>query len=526
MQRNPLYGMALGALAAAGLAGGNAHALTPGAAVDMTFRLSGASAQSGSLKTLIADEFCRQNPSQAERIDIYNTPSDGYWAVSCVLDGTANPGLASLDGTRVLFTKRNAGGSGWGVQPIETGATIAHMDVLEAFNAGSCGAEASLGTNKFERTCTLDRTMEESQTDPGDPDDGLVWAVSDAGTSDVEPALFVPPNVPAGFDPFEGPIANVRASGGLVFGIPVTTNLRDALQAAQGLAVGEDDEANMPSLTRQQVATLFTGQMPNWEIMQVPGAGVGDVDGDGQTNTLVDVALANGITANPDVGGKRRVHICRRVNGSGTQAQFNAKFLNAPCFSDASFPAADSSQFEPSPALRTIVWENSGSGDLTDCLNARFAEGRFAVGIQSLEKNADLQDDFRFVKIEGAAPTWENVINGSYFDWAEVSMQWQTLGADKTALIEAVADNVATASTVTALAENHPFGKSGFLALASSSANTPELDGSFNDANPVTPYSHATDAASSSTCRVPARWTTGTNNLAVDQQGGENSGTP
>ena len=250
MQRNPLYGMALGALAAAGLAGGNAHALTPEAAVDMTFRLSGASAQSGSLKVLIADEFCRQNPSQAERIDIYNTPSDGYWAVSCVLDGNA-PGLGSLDGTRVLFTKRNAGGSGWGVQPIEAGATIAHMDVLEAFNAGNCDSPTSLGTNKFERTCTLNRSNETSQADPADPADGLVWAVSDAGTSDVEPALFVPPNVPAGFDPFEGPIDNVRASGGLVFGIPVTTNLRDALQAAQGLTVGAEDEANMPSLRRR-----------------------------------------------------------------------------------------------------------------------------------------------------------------------------------------------------------------------------------------------------------------------------------
>lgn len=525
MQRNPLYGMALGALAAAGLAGGNAHALTPGAAVDMSFRLSGASAQSGSLKTLIADEFCKQNPSAAERIDIYNTPSDGYWAVSCVLDGNA-PGLASLGGNKVLFTKRNAGGSGWGVQPIETGTAIAHMDVLEAFNAGSCNSPTSLGTNKFERTCTLDRTNETSQTDPGDPDDGLVWAVADAGTSDVEPALFVPPNVPAGFLPFEGPIANVRASGGLVFGIPVTTNLRDALQAAQGLTVGAEDEANMPSLSRQQVATLFTAQMPNWEIMRVPGAGVGDMDGDGQPNTLVDVALNAGITTTADVGGKRRVHICRRVNGSGTQAQFNAKFLNKPCADEASGPAADSSDFEPTPALRTIVWENSGSGDLTDCLNDRFAEGRFAAGIQSLEKNADLGDDFRFVKIEGAAPTWENVIDGSYFDWAEVTMQWQTLNPDKTALIEAVVDNVATAATVTALAQTHPFGKSGFLALASSTANTPELDGSFNDANPVTPYSHAVAGSSSSTCRVPARWETGTNNLAVGQQDGENSGTP
>ncbi|WP_442975195.1 hypothetical protein, partial [Salmonella enterica] len=56
------------------------------------------------------------------------------------------------------------------------------------------------------------------------------------GVSDVEPAFF------------SNSTANVTSvpSYALIFGVPVSKNLRDAMQTQQGLTAGSDTEANMP----------------------------------------------------------------------------------------------------------------------------------------------------------------------------------------------------------------------------------------------------------------------------------------
>ena len=60
------------------------------------------------------------------------------------------------------------------------------------------------------------------------------------GVSDVEPAFFT------------NNTSNITAatSYALIFGVPVSLNVRNAMQAQQGLTVGSDTEANMPSLDR------------------------------------------------------------------------------------------------------------------------------------------------------------------------------------------------------------------------------------------------------------------------------------
>ena len=263
----------------------------------------------------------------------------------------------------------------------------------------------------------------------------------------------------------------------------------------------------MPSLSSNQVASIMSGNIKKWEQFYVSG---------------VPLTTVTGVTAPADT----KVQVCRRVNGSGTQAQNNAVFLRYPCTSAANgtLPARDTALggfFGP------VVYENSGSGDVNNCL-ADFNDGtstgfhvdpgtgadvannpglvkRWAIGLQSLEKNADLALNYRFVKVDGVAPTLVNAANGTYKDWVEQSYQWRkTLAGDNKVIAEhiaATAANPAFLGNLDATKFNHSFGMSGFLAV--STFHTPAANGVLDLANPVIPYTHAPGAFSLDNCRIP-----------------------
>ncbi len=454
--------------AVASLAAGSAWAHAPSVTPDIEIWMSGASAQDKGLGFLFSD-LC-----QAGTLDTYfdvsnpAKPGKAHRAFFCTIDPAKVPGLTAAGGApKVLFHKRSAGGSGMGVAPVADEQAIEHMRI----NNGNCTDQGG-GTWH----CTI--------SNPGDTE----LKVSDAGISDVEPALFVGPNVPAGANPVgASQLARLDSFGaaGLVFGVPVSTNLRNALQAAQGLTVGAEDEANMPSLSKREVTSLFSGNMKKWDEFFVNGVSL-------------PVAAANaGVTPPTDT----KVHICRRVPGSGTQAQFNAVFMNAPCTAGA--PAATTTSnffFGPVTTL------NSGSGDMTLCLdsatkdangNIGAANNYWAVGIQSTEKKSA---GFRFVKIDGVAPTIQNAANGSYEDWVEQSIQWRKAprnfndpnSADVLKILQTVRDNAASPASVAALNTKFvfPWGQGGFLALATN-GHAPSPNGVFDINNPVTPYSRS-----------------------------------
>jgi len=388
-------------------------------------------------------------------------------------DAAKIPGMTTNQ--TVLLHKRSKGGSGQGVQPVADAVAIDAMNI----NNGNC-TETAAGSKDWR--CTISNT--------GD----LVQRVSHAGISDVEPALFVGLNVPEGAKPVtkaQLQELEVTSMNAVVFGIPVTTNLRNALQVAQGLTEGVDDEANMPSLSKGQVAGLMSGAIPDWGLVMVNGVPLTEVAG-------VTPPVAEGSE------GFSLVHVCRRVPGSGTQAQMNAKFLNTPCAAGVSEPLrADASDADFGP----VVVENSGSGDLTSCLNDKFTANNWAVGIQSLEKNADLDDDFRFIKIDGVAPTLENVASNKYFDWVETTMQWrktnQKPAGDVLNILKVIAKNASSPANINSLNAgfDHPFAATpgAYLAL-SSNGHAPSIP--FDGANPVAVSSHATSGKPNS-CATP-----------------------
>jgi hypothetical protein len=422
-------------------------------------------------------------------------PGSSYAAYFCEMTPATVAGLSGP--TNVLVRKRSAGGSGQGVQPVADAAIQTQM----VLNATNCKVTSVADVYKCSNT-VVENT------------------VADAGISDVEPSMFYGPNITAGstaISPTQLARLNAAPVSALVFGIPVTNALYAALQQAQGLNADLDSDGNfegqsetateqeildnMPSLTREQVSALFKGSIVSW--------------GNVFTNGVALTSVGGGIPAPAD----SRVTICRRVNGSGTQAQFNALFLNTPCSSLAEAPSTDNTpcstitggrgalpfcatsnhyrDLTGITAGQAIIHENSGSGNVDTCLDELNVGNRWALGIQSLEKKSP---NFSFIKIDGVAPTLENVAKGKYWDWATTSMQWrnQTVNGvaaptgNELAVLQTLRVAFAAPAVLADMNQTwaHSFGQSGYL-----SVNGPTRP--FSNALPVMQYTRG-----ASTCNI------------------------
>ncbi|MFT3930552.1 MAG: hypothetical protein QM709_09695 [Spongiibacteraceae bacterium] len=451
--------MKIKALAAAVIAAGltqSALALPIASAINLHLYASGASAQDKSLQNM-AIKMC-----DTGTVDIYtdtNGKPEGssYSAFSCTMSPTNVPGLSGT--LNVMVHKRSAGGSAWGVGPVAAGDNVPQMDI-SATNCPSAATPATATINGT--TVNVWKCSNATLMSP--------VPVPDFGISDVEPALFnntsnfIPVDNVTVFagDPGTGPIPQAQLDGltvtgmsAVTFGIPVTLNLRNALQAAQFPAsancVGSDDVNCMPSLTKTQISSLFVGTIGTWSKFKV----VDQADG-----LVKSLTAVTGVTAPIGAG---KVNVCRRVNGSGTQAQFNALFLGDGCSKGASLAKGDNSSSSgltggsgvTTQGLGTgvLVHENSGSGDVDACLNNLQGGNIWGIGIQSLEKGSA---NYRFVKVDGVAPTLKNVATNKYWDWAANSIQWRTsaISGDKLTILNKLAAEISTPSDLAILNAN------------------------------------------------------------------------
>lgn len=447
---------------AAAMFSGQVMAIAPNVTPDEIIYISGASAQDKALKALVTN-LCVPGTLDTY-LDIANPSKKGkaYTSYYCTIDASQVSGMSA--NKNVLINKRSAGGSGKGVQVVADAVAIEAMNI----NNGNC-------SDNGDSTWDCDISG-------GTADGDLFLKVSDAGISDVEPAMFVGPNVPAGdvaVTPAQVAKMDITSMNAVIFGVPLTNNLYEALQVAQGLTPGATDEANMPSLTTSQVNGLITGNIKKWDQLSVGGVPLTSVAG--VTPPTDDLFGTNNVGP--------LVHVCRRTPGSGTQAQMNAKFANDPCASgvQSTALAADSNPF-----FGPIVQENSGSGDVTVCMADKLAANKWAVGVQSLEK---VEASFKFPKIDGYAPTLKNVAENKYMDWVETTMQWRNAAnggpaGDVLAILQTIASDASTPGTIANLNASfaHGFGTGAYLAL-NTNGHTPTIPHS--DANPVTTATHA-----------------------------------
>ncbi len=513
--------------ATAALACGQSFALAPTVTPELTVTLSGASAQDAGLLKLIEgmcdagtiDYFKENGTAKIENYNAYFcqvpltklTMPVGVVAVGSLAARDTNAD-SKLD---ILVYKRSAGGSAEG--PV-----------------GVCTSNLALTSQLVvDATCTDSETTASPLQVAGDKH----WRCpskaprqSDGGLTDLE--FQKVSSACAGKSVVAQPI------WGTIFNTPVSLNFRNALQCAQGLTVGAEDEANMPNLPKSVVASAFNGGMASWDRLQAKDAA-------GNYTTLA-LAVASKVAAGQCPGydtalfpipatavnaTQTRVRACRRVIGSGTNTQFRVKMLNAICTSEAQDQVTDNTGSSTVDTNTFANWqavggnntipaiiETSSGGNMTSCLSA-FADNvtpanqRWAIGIQSLENNKALTDRYRFIKIDGAAPTVQNVLEHKYTDWVESQWLWlnpagrtqaQRDAVDFQEILQKGTGEKAAVNTLINSSFIHTFGASGLVALNTIPGNTvslPVLNLDGTVANSTATSTHAVGALSS--CRTP-----------------------
>lgn len=292
--------------------------------------LSGATAPDGFVKSAV-EEMLKPGYFTYRNNDLTQAFQYRAWY------GQAKAGIPGVaENTPILFVKRSKGGSVWGVNP------VARASRIESLDFSACAAGGSADSTTYSYFCGV-KGLDPDSPDFNDPSKNN-GAVSDLGVSDLAPAIF------------KGPY-NVE------FGQTQLTNAEVAaltVKPVNSLMMGflaTNDVPLTTRITRSDYGNMLMGNIQDW--------------------TQIDDSL----------GGNTQVVVCRRVNGSGTQASYNWYFNNFPCqsaFNGAKAPAsmqADSasgivggngSETDPfviDPTQGYTVVNNSTSGDVRNCLN-------------------------------------------------------------------------------------------------------------------------------------------------------------
>lgn len=378
--------------------------------------VSGSSAQDNTLEQLFRF-ICA--PST---LDIYRSDGGNVRLIFCSTPKGAGAIPGFPGGQKIAFHKPSIGGSGSGVGPLIQLTAVAFLNIadLRAHFEERCPAEKR---KQYPAEGTLSAY---TVTDCVNPTPAR--EVPDVGISDVEPRFFLSLYhlTPNAVD-----VLTVISVNAFIFGVPVNLSLRNAMQAARFprsdacnpsnphysdiVIVDADTRAKrgetercMPGFTRAQVAGLFAGTLADWGQLLTP-TGYPLASKDPKTGL---VSAPAGVEAPSD----DRVKICRRVDTSGTQASYEMFFLNQRCATGV----------HPFLNNGAQVFMGSGTADVKGCLNVLDQQKLWAIGIMSTENVASAPEDrWRFVKMDGIAPTLLNTFSGRWPFFVEQSYQWR-----------------------------------------------------------------------------------------------------
>ncbi len=464
-------------------------------------------------------------------IDVYQIGNPTNRLTYCTGASTLAAGLA---GVPLAFFKESNVGSFNGPGPlVGIATTVAASGYQLLFlNAGTPGVASSsqltaancptvsastLGANFNGFTLHQCSATAANITVAGNPTGGI---------ADVEANIL---KSPAGVPFPAGLIANLTGAPGLdvVWGVSVTKNLYYALQTAEHLSDGtviatcstpnNDAATCAPSLSKSQVASIYqAGGLVNWNQLT------------GLTNPTAD----------------NNIYLCRRDDGSGTEASFEAYFLGARC-GGPSNPSG--SKITMPPEDGQFVFTSGGTGGVRNCLQAFYqggtvtpsntafpavteAAGKWAIGVLSSEVTAGnltasgsnlCNDCFRMVAVDGVLPTLDNVVNGYYPYFSTDVFYTTSTGPDAAsgapltgfqALQGKMGHPAFTAITNAAFA-GRPWGNGGDLAPASvyEASNPVTIPATFATvtANPTNAYTKASTGPVSN-CDTPVLFTGGT----------------
>ncbi len=556
----------LNAIALALASVGNAWALTPADGTpDFTLYVPGSQANDpafgfmvGTTNTngaAIVNSVCEQNPSTSATNDDTVTSThiyfqgginDNYSAVYCWTNETLIPGLTTgVPGTstgtgasvqhhtKLLISRRRLGASGVGLDAIAHGTHLTFLsgnDVTATVTTASSTSSACVFTTGTAAAYSSGGAYYPFNYNCPTPTDTYAASVA---TSDVTPDVFwASENVAYGTSAIlPGQINNSRAIGGHVIGTPVTVQLRNALQYAEIQAgmlpstctVGNELAGCVPSLTKEQLSSIFSGTITDWTQFQV-----------NVSQTLADVVAA-GVSAG--VAGlssplDTTVHICRREPGAGQQVAMLADIMQYPCLGTAAPALVTSSSFSDvqyatslgavdkclttfSSSTATGFFGTTNTG-VPNPSPASTAHGnQWAISIQTTERNASLGSPYRFIAIDWALPTAEEAWLGHYRLVGDYAMSWNTTDANTVAVITAIANYSSLPTTISARnisLSNQKFGQAGYIALIDdlyTRGYTPPLSWQPpGSASPsanylITPYSKLDNSLTPNACIIP-----------------------
>jgi hypothetical protein len=417
----------LAVVGALSLAGANAMALAPAAIDSSVVRVyvGGATASDNALENL-AKLSTGTLLCQANTLDIYYFKSSSASIQNRVLFCTAGftntaatiPAAERITAgvTKIAVFKESQGGSANGIVNVARTTPLQFIDFFSgssnvatacatvtsavpaagdfsAFNTRDCGASAGVAS-------TVVRTLA-----TGTPNGSTIIAPT-AGVSDVDPDTFVGLGGVLSSD--AAALTRKRTSLGVVFNPIVSVPLFTALQRAQGLVAGTTENTTsiglIPTVPSPLLRGIFTGTV--LDATQIYSNGV-------QLSTLAPT-------------GDTAVYICRRGDTSGTMTSFKIQYLGQGCTKNPSSVAKFVSPDQPADEAAGKAWNSTtyaadfvfagaGSGDVRSCLDYQTSQGRFAVGVASVESKPNTTNSrWRYVKVDGAEPTIKAVMEGRY----------------------------------------------------------------------------------------------------------------
>lgn len=553
--QNKLSPFRLNAVALALLTASNAWALTPADGTpDLVLYIPGSQANDPAFGfpvngAAVANAVCEMSYSPSATNDDTKTTThvyfqagvnDNYSAIYCYTNNTLIPGLTTGTGsnnhTKLLISRRRLGASGVALDAVAHGTKLTYLSTADiascTFVTGTSTAATGVTVNGGSYT-SGGATYQYNYTCPT-----VTSNLSASGaTSDVTPDVFsaidnVAPNTTA---INSGQIANYMAIGGHIIGTPVTLQLRNALQYAEILAgmlptsclttttvsgsstttntnsVGNETAACVPSLSREQLVSIFSGQITDWTQFQVTS-----------TQTLADTVTAGiaagvaGLTTPRDT----TVHICRREPGAGQQVAMLADILQYPCL------GANAPRLVNNHAASNVVYATSlGAvdkclGDFNDGTNGYFGTSnttvsqqppatsvphgnQWAISIQTTERNASNSAHYRFIAHDGYLPTAEEAGLNHYRLVGDFALSWNTTDPNTVAALTAIATYSGQPSVIASRngsLSNQSFGQAGYVALVDNGYAPSAV---WTPSNPVTPYSKLDNGGNFSACVVP-----------------------
>ncbi len=352
-------------------------------------------------------------------LDIYRSSNLLHRLAFCTASATLP---VAIRGKRLAIFKASTDGSGGGVAPL-----VRPSNLVPFFQVASGGGTLSGCTG-----VTLAASGAFAAYTRHDACDVLTQPMTpDVGLSDLEPKVFQ-----GAFSPtLTAAELNALTTQGLaavVYGVPVSQGLRDRLQALSfplaspchpsnlAYAANAETEACMPNLTTAQLQSLMTGQRSSWCDFASP------------TTAGTNLCTTTTPSYATPLASSGAVFVCRRtfngnfadgsllVRSSSTQIAYETRLLGQGC-------VVGSQSFLTAPVDPAHITELPDGGGVITCLNSHDVANRGAIGVLSTEFKPVAADKWRFVRVNGYAPTLLNAAKSNYDFFGEPTIQWRTV---------------------------------------------------------------------------------------------------